>query len=441
MNPLRVAIYQMFYELWLTGADPNGLVSPHGLGATAVNLINGHLYQCTGLPSTWTDYDPAAGGSGLLHVGTVERLTTLTDTVAVGTAGMLGSERMRVTSVDAGTNTTVDVMVVEHQTSGVAAPGIGAAIKFVAETSINAPMDLGRISAAATNVTTGAEASGLDFWVRTGGAALSAKWSILGDGNWKANADNAYMVGDNVNRLQGVFSNQFLAYAASADVNPIAQLTTAGFGLGQGGGVVMDWFLSHSAAIGVPRADMATGNQLGAWGAGGFAVRTFNTDLQPTLFMATAEVSFGPGGAVALDARFQRSGTKTVTFDDHVGGSTGTLVTKGTHQTEARTLGHVFTDFGTAAVYNCTATDDVVCFDTTAGVGTVNLPAVATVPEGHRIIVKSSGAVAVVNALNVTPNGGETIDLVAAAHVLANGTLKVTLVSRNSGGVTGWYTL
>jgi hypothetical protein len=431
----------MFYELWLTGADPNGLVSPHGLGATAVNLANGHLYQCTGLPSTWTDYDPAAGGSGWLHVGTVVRLTTLTDTVVMGAASMLGAERLRVVGVDAVSNALVDELVVEHQTTGAAAPGMGVGIRFVGETSINTTMDFGRVSATATNTTAGAETSGLDFWVRAGGTALTKKWAISGAGNWVADADNVYAIGDNVNRLQSVSCNLFRSFANSTDVNPTATMSTAGFATGLGGASVLDWFLQHAAVAG--RSDMGTGNVMGAWGANaGFAVRGINTDVNPMVLLTSSvlvggQLLFGPGGASVLSEGFSHTSASHLTFSDAAAGSTATLETKGSLISEGRSLGKVFR-LAAGGVYNVAVTDDFVGMNTDTAPQTIALPAVATVPEGHRVIVKNTSPVATVNAAVVTPNGGETIDAVAAV-VNLTGTQSITLISQNSAGVTGWF--
>ena len=60
--------------------------------------------------------------------------------------------------------------------------------------------------------------------------------------------------------------------------------------------------------------------------------------------------------------------------------------------------------------YPAAPADVILDVDTTGGVVQVDLPAVATVPPGKAYVVKDAVGNAGVSAINVVPNGGETID-------------------------------
>ena len=109
----------------------------------------------------------------------------------------------------------------------------------------------------------------------------------------------------------------------------------------------------------------------------------------------------------------------------------GRVDAHGALTTQARSINTSF-NLAAAGVYIVAATDDFVGMDTTTGAQAVNLPVAVT---GRRLVIKNTALVAVVNACNVTPNGAETIDGIAALVALT-GTQSITLLGRAG---TGWY--
>lgn len=378
MAAQRITAFSTGFELYTSDADPNGVITPMRVGAICVRNSAGTvaLYQCTALPSTWGSVQAAGGWT---DAGTVVRLATLSDTVGIGAAAMLGAEKVRMTLEDAVNNAVSDVVVIEHTTTAnPAQAGIGAGMIFVTETNTNATMNLARISAIATNPTPGAEASSVAFATRTGGGALTDRWEINAGGSWAAKADNVFSLADPTNRIAGVFSLQFSVYATSGAANP-------------------------------------------------------------TLLAETQALSFGPGGGTALDCRLTRTGARTLTFDDRAGGSLGTMIVKGVLQTEARRLAaNFFLAAGGPVVMN--PQNDFVGMNTTTAPQTVTLPSAASVPQGTRVIIKNTAAAVVMNNLVLTPNGTDTIDTVNAPVNLA-GNQRMQLVSQNSAGVVGWFSV
>lgn len=442
MSAQRLTAFSSGFEIFTTDANPNAVITPIRTGAIAVQYSGTvTVWQCTALPSTWVDITGTGGGSGWQRVGTVVRLTTLTDTVAMGTATMLGTERLRVVLADAVTNAVSNALVVEHQSSGVPASGFGAGILFVGETSAGAPMSMGQINGFASNVGVGTEAGGLGFQTRSGGGALTQRWTIDAVGNFQPAADNAYSVGSSGLRIASLNANEFSSYLLSGDANPAARLTGAlGLALGPGGGTPLDWSLRRSAALGTARAELATGNQLTAWGAGSeFAVRAVNSDANPTLALSSASVAYGAGGGSATDVAIRRVSASQLQLDNGSGAPVNGLSILGRLSTRARTLNRVFR-LAAAGAYGVTTEDDFVGMNTTTAGQAVNLPSAASVPEGHRVIIKNTAAVGVLNNLALTPNGTDTIDSVNAV-VNLTGTQRVTLISQNSAGVVGWHVI
>lgn len=245
--------------------------------------------------------------------------------------------------------------------------------------------------------------------------------------------------------------------ALAADVNPTVSLSTTGLALGAGGATATDVLMSRGAAN---RLDLASGDSLNLVSGSlliaavpifeadadlaislvpnadntlsvgtsarrvsffdGVTHRVFSaaSDAQPSISIGTSGIAFGAGGAAATDVLLARSGAAALTL-------TGALTT------QARSINTSF-NLAAAGVYIVAATDDFVGMDTTTGAQAVNLPVAVT---GRRLVIKNTALVAVVNACNVTPNGAETIDGIAALVALT-GTQSITLLGRAG---TGWY--
>lgn len=112
----------------------------------------------------------------------VVRLTTSPDQVGVGTVTPLSGSKLEVLIDDANNATLTDVVVLTHTTSGAPTAGIGGALLLRAEGS-GGTQNAARLVGVLTNVGVGTEASALDVYTRTGGAALAVAWRFGGDGS------------------------------------------------------------------------------------------------------------------------------------------------------------------------------------------------------------------------------------------------------------------
>jgi len=81
------------------------------------------------------------------------------------------------------TNTVAEIMRLQRTTSATAADGIGGSIDLYTEDSAGTAELTGRISNLLTTATSGAETSAITFWTRDGGAAISEKVRIAGNGS------------------------------------------------------------------------------------------------------------------------------------------------------------------------------------------------------------------------------------------------------------------
>lgn len=357
---------------------------------------------------------PGLGLGGILAAGgwtrdagppAVVRLTTSTDQVGIGTVAPLAGSKLDVVQDDANNATVTDVVVIDHTTSGAAAANIGTAILFRTERTDGTLVNSGRIAAVLTATGAGTEDSALDFYTRTAGGALTARWRIATAGGLTPLTDNTLPLGTSSLRVSsGSFgSTGAQVFATSGAANAVAQITSAGLGLGQGAGVPVAWFLVCNGTT-TTRADMTINTTIVAAGTGGFEVRTALTDVNANARLLASTLTLGvAGGASAPDTRFTRSAAKTVTFDDAASGS-ATFISLGVMNTQGRIVAvrtRVFGDSG----YTAVAADYALLWDPTGGNCTQNLPAAVT---GTVYVVKHDSASA--NTVTIVANGAETID-------------------------------
>jgi hypothetical protein len=88
----------------------------------------------------------------------------------------------------------------------------------------------------------------------------------------------------------------------------------------------------------------------------------------------------------------------------------------------------------TDSPYTVLTTDEVLLVDTTTAAVTVNLPAIAGLPDGMKLVIKDSGGNAATNSITVDPNASETIDGSTTPIVLSTAYDLITLVKVS----TGW---
>ena len=183
----------------------------------------------------------------LLTVGTGASRKTMVDTDSTQT--LSGKTLMSPTALlDDANNTSVqDVLTITHTTSGAAGPTIGAGLLFAAENSAGTVSSAARVAGYLDNVGVGTEVGSLGIFTRTGGGALTMRWSVSGLGKLLPTLDNTYGIGDNSNRVSAITSNTFNVFNAAADVNAMYSLDNAGLRAGPGGASALDVTLARAS--------------------------------------------------------------------------------------------------------------------------------------------------------------------------------------------------
>lgn len=202
---------------WDGGAT--GLVAATGRTSLGATTVGGNIFTLTN-PSavTWirmnadntvtartaaqTLSDIGAGAGTVTNIATTSPITggPITNT---GTIGLdVGVDHaftasQSVTVSDAATNTITNVLSLGHNSSGTATTSFGTGILFKAEDSTTNNEDLFRIQGLWQTATHSSQDSYIVFGIRTGGAALSNKFSMTGVGGLSvgiARADTAFGV-------------------------------------------------------------------------------------------------------------------------------------------------------------------------------------------------------------------------------------------------------
>lgn len=95
-----------------------------------------------------------------------------------GTTFAVANRQSSFSVTDLLSGAVTDIMTVVHNVVAGGANGIGVGLAFIASDSTGALESVGRINALLTNATNGAEASRIDFFTRTGGAAPARSVSV-----------------------------------------------------------------------------------------------------------------------------------------------------------------------------------------------------------------------------------------------------------------------
>lgn len=373
------------FDIYDGDADPNGVVTAR-LGSIYIRTDVAFVYQNTDGATAWIAMGTSAVGGGWTDDGTNVRLTTVTDTVSVGSStAPAGGIKMRVVLNDAVTNAVTVPFVVDHETTGLAAVGIGAGIQLRMHNTAAAIQAGAQISSTWSNATAGAEASRIEFATRTGGAALLSAWRMDGNGNLTMllnaaiapTTDNTGVVGSSTLRFSSMAALLYTAYAAAGDA-------------------------------------------------------------VPAMALGSTTLAFGPGGAGVQDTKLARTGTAAfqitantiVPFVDGADfGAAATRFDLFTREFWGLPVEKAFAD----SPYTLTTGDYVLFVNTAGGNVVVNLPSAAS-SRGRFFIVKKRTNDA--NTVTVTRAGADTIDGAATA-VLAGGTFgSMTLVGPTTG--TDW---
>lgn len=160
-----------------------------------------------------------------------------------------------------------------------------------------------------------------------------------GAGTFRSTADNQLTIGTATQRCVDMVSILHRVFAASADANASAQLSTGAVILGVGGATALDTRIRRTAATtltidnnstGAATVVPATDNQ-NILGTAALRWATTNTvtanfvnavsDANPTVRVDVGGVYFGAGAGSALDTRIRRTGTSTLTIDNNSTGA------------------------------------------------------------------------------------------------------------------------
>lgn len=205
--------------------------------------------------------------TGAITVGTTSHATTLTGTAVVITAStsLTVNGAPTVIAEDAVTAATSTVMTLRHTTSGAAAVGFGTRILIEGEDAAGNTESQTAIDSTWTNAGNGTEASQLDFYTRTGGAALARVFRMypsggVGVGNSGTNNDpgnggiclpvtnGIYVSSGGTNyTCAGVFGGSTMIFGSGAynvQINAYSLSISAGQGMGLNNG----WFTIAAAA-------------------------------------------------------------------------------------------------------------------------------------------------------------------------------------------------
>lgn len=163
-------------------------------------LSNPHTVPSTGIADMWGTYGTAyrvvvktpadvtladmdyvvgvPDGTNIAVLGNIT-VGTLTATTITGTTGAFIVD-------NAANNTVTNVVTVTHTTSGTPGAGIGTGIAFKAESADESPSDVGQVSFAFSDITSGSEDSSFTIFTRTAGAALKKayNWGVTGVGDY-----------------------------------------------------------------------------------------------------------------------------------------------------------------------------------------------------------------------------------------------------------------
>jgi hypothetical protein len=153
---------------------------------TGPNQLSGDVTLASGKNFT------AAGGTTAVNLSAASGAYSSTTgtqtlngatTVASGNAFTVANGLVSLTEDDATTNAVTDVATIVHTTSGTAVANIGTGVLLRTENGAGSTVDAARIAGILSTVTAGSEASGIDFYTRAGGAALSKRISINNNGS------------------------------------------------------------------------------------------------------------------------------------------------------------------------------------------------------------------------------------------------------------------
>lgn len=172
------------------------------------------------------------GAGGWTRDAGVVRLTTSTDQVGVGTTTPVAGTKFEVVLDNGVLNALSDVMVITHTTTGLAAANLATGLLYNAEDTAGTEINAGRISALLTVAAAGNVSSALDFWTRSAGGALAARWRVTATGSWDPSVDATAGIGTALLRVTAVASVLFNVFAASGDTSPTAQLGSTALKLG-----------------------------------------------------------------------------------------------------------------------------------------------------------------------------------------------------------------
>lgn len=176
-------------------------------------------------------------------------------------------------TIDGRTNTVAEGAIINAETTGIPAVGIGTAIKFQAESQDEVPSDAGRIGFTYDNVTAANETTRLVAWLRVAGNALSNAYEWSTTSSFTA----IFSQNNSANRVY-VFPDASINLVGHNNTQTLTNKTIDGN--------------SNTLSVGINGFKMATGSASGTLLAGGQATITANDYSFPPNFRKTGGAGF-----------------------------------------------------------------------------------------------------------------------------------------------------
>lgn len=274
-----------------------GMTTPLSLSQGGTNknatAVNGGL--------VWSDGDSfevtaAAGQTSQWVLTTASGTPTFADTTT----------RSKSVSVDdAATATALDLLTVNHSSTGTPAPSFGSALLFTGESTTTNNRELGRIQATWTVATDASRSSQLEFQTVNAAAAPVTRMTITETGNVNVGGSTGFP------RLQPTSSDEALPTYSFVGDTDTGMYRTGANRIGWATGGVSRFYLDSAGIFGAN--DGVTGSPAMVPGAGSVTAPTFtfNGDSNTGMFRAGGDVLvFTTAGTEKLSI-----GTSTIEVD------------------------------------------------------------------------------------------------------------------------------
>ena len=326
----------------------SGLTTGHFLKATDASSFG---FAAHGLTASDVGASPAAGSSSITTVGTV-------------TFGTWNAGGLTATLTDAGTNTIIYPLVLDRQSSGTPANGIGTGIQFKTETAAGNTEIGSLIESVTTDVTATSEDFDIVFKTMAVGAAAAERARISSTGNFTASKFNGLTISTTTGTLT-LADGSTLATSGGHSLTFTTTNTTALTLPTSGTVAVLGNKISDFATV---TSSELAGKVSDETGSGSLVFATSPTLVTPTLGVATATsinkvtitapatsatLTIANGKTLTVNNTLTFSGTDSSTLNIGTGGTLGTAAY--TASTAYATSGHTHGNITNAGAIGSTS--------------------------------------------------------------------------------------